>query len=189
MVPSSPGFARSVEEEVKNFRRCYQCSMCSDGCPVAFSMDYFPNELIALLRHGRSDVVLKSRAIWTCVSCHTCATRCPNDIDIVHFMDLLRRRSLQDGVNPSMKNTTTFHRTFVETLLSGGRVDTFKLLTRYQLKTGDMVSSIARFREQTRLAVEMVRKGKLRINLGAKGVGKGRIAAVQKPAGTGTVRG
>ena len=51
-------FSRKIAEEVKNLNRCYQCSMCSDGCPVVFAMDYYPNQIIHLVRLGIKEKVL-----------------------------------------------------------------------------------------------------------------------------------
>jgi len=188
MARLDPDFARDVAADVKNLRRCYQCSMCSDGCPVAAAMDLYPHELIALLRHGMADTALGSKSIWTCVSCHTCAARCPNEVDIVHFMDVLRRRSLREGVNPQVRKAATFHQQFVETIVDDGRVDTLKLLMRYQLRTRDFLSSTSRLREQAGLGLEMLRKGKLKLAGGPPGVGKGAVAAVRRLAGAGTVK-
>ena len=61
-------FASAISGEVKNLNRCYQCSMCSDGCPVAYAMDYYPNQIIHLVRMGMREKVLKSKTIWLCAS-------------------------------------------------------------------------------------------------------------------------
>ena len=60
--------------------------MCSDGCPVAYVMDYYPNQIIHMVRLGLKDKILNSTTIWLCASCETCATRCPNEIDIVSWI-------------------------------------------------------------------------------------------------------
>jgi CO dehydrogenase/acetyl-CoA synthase alpha subunit len=55
-------------------------------CPVAFAMDYKPNQ-ICRWSLGMKERVLSSKTIWVCASCYTCSTRCPNDIDIAKVMD------------------------------------------------------------------------------------------------------
>jgi len=57
--------------------RCYQCGKCTAGCPMAQSMDYSPRQIVRLLQLGLADDALRSRTIWMCASCETCATRCP----------------------------------------------------------------------------------------------------------------
>ena len=161
-------FSRKIAEDVKNLNRCYQCSMCTDGCPVAYAMDYHPNEIVYMTRLGLKDEVLKSSCIWICVSCETCASRCPNDIDIVHLMDVLRGLSLQEKVRSPVNKIPQFHRAFLRSIRSRGRVDTVELLLNYELKTGDVFSSLSKFREQGRQALEMLRKGKIKVGLRKK---------------------
>jgi len=156
-------FARNVSGEVKNLNRCYQCSMCSDGCPVAYAMDYYPNEIIYMAHLGLKEKVLQSKAIWLCLSCNTCATRCPNEIDIVRLMDVLRGQSLREGIKSPVSKIPQFHKAFVEGIRKRGRVDTVELILNYELKTLDVFSSLKKFREQTSYALEMFRKGKLKL--------------------------
>ena len=156
-------FSRKIAEEVKNLNRCYQCSMCSDGCPVAYAMDYHPNELIYMTRMGLKEKVLQSKAMWVCISCQTCATRCPNEIEIVHLMDALRQQTLQEGRKSAADNTPQFHKAFVKGIRKRGRVDTIELLLNYELKTRDVFSSLNKIREQGSQALEMLRKGKFKL--------------------------
>jgi heterodisulfide reductase subunit C len=155
-------FSRKINREVRNLARCYQCSMCSDGCPVAYAMDYHPNQIIHLVRLGLREKVLKSAAIWVCASCETCATRCPNDIEIVRMMDVLRSESLAAGFKGPLSNIPKFHKIFVEQIRKRGRIDEGSLLLNYELKTGDFLSP-DKFREEASLGLEMLRKGKLKL--------------------------
>ena len=116
-------FTRKITEEVKNLNRCYQCSMCSDGCPVAYAMDYYPNQIIHLVRLGLKEKVLPSTTIWLCASCETCATRCPNEIEIVRLMDVLRSESLKEGIKSPVAKISKFHQAFVEQIRKKGRID------------------------------------------------------------------
>jgi heterodisulfide reductase subunit C len=155
-------FARKITEEVKNLNRCYQCSMCSDGCPVAYAMDYYPNQIIHLVRLGLKEKVLQSTTIWLCASCETCATRCPNEIEIVRLMDVLRSESLKEGFKSSVSNISKFHEAFVEQIRKRGRVDEASLMIDYELKTGDFLS-LEKIRELAGLALKMLRKGKVKL--------------------------
>jgi heterodisulfide reductase subunit C len=79
-----------------HLERCYQCNACSSGCPTAYQMDYEPHRFLRMVQLGLKDTVLNSNTYWICLSCETCATRCPNDIEIVRVMDAVREISLQE---------------------------------------------------------------------------------------------
>jgi heterodisulfide reductase subunit C len=136
--------------------------MCSDGCPVAYAMDYYPNQIIHMVRLGLKEKVLQSTAIWLCASCETCAARCPNEIEIVRLMDVLRIASLKEGFKNPVSNIAKFHRVFIEQIRKKGRIDEGGLLLNYELKTGDFLS-FGKIREEARLGLEMFRKGKLKL--------------------------
>jgi heterodisulfide reductase subunit C len=155
-------FSRKVNAQVRNLARCYQCSMCSDGCPVAYAMDFHPNQIIHLVRLGLREKVLKSAAIWICSSCETCATRCPNEIEIVRLMDVLRSESMASGFKGPRNNIPRFHEIFLRQIRKKGRIDEGSLLLNYELKTGDFLSP-EKFREEAGLGLELFRKGKIKL--------------------------
>ena len=76
-------------------RDCYQCGKCSAGCPMAEKMDVLPNQLLRLVQLGKIDKAAASEAIWLCVSCLTCSTRCPKSVDCAGVMDALRQIALE----------------------------------------------------------------------------------------------
>ena len=76
---------------------CYQCGKCSAGCPMAPHMDVLPNQIIRLAQLGMQERLLASRAIWTCVSCMTCNSRCPKDIRIAEVIESLRDMAMRNG--------------------------------------------------------------------------------------------
>jgi len=156
-----PEFSRSLRAVVRNLDRCYQCSACSDGCPVAYAMDYHPNQIIHMVRLGLREEVLQSRAIWLCASCETCATRCPNEIDIVQLMDSLRQLSIREGFNASINEIPQFHSLFVEEIKRGGRINELRLVLRYKLRNGAFLS-FKKVVDDARLGLRMFFKGRLR---------------------------
>lgn len=158
----APSFAQEVKEKSQaHLERCYQCLTCSSGCPVAFAMDYTPNQIIRLVQLGLKDRVLDSSTIWLCASCETCATRCPNDIDIVRVMDTLREISLREG-RTKESNILRFHSTFLECIQSKGRVHELSLILRYMLTSGDIFRFKKLFSDMI-LGLKMFLKGKLAI--------------------------
>ena len=67
---------------------CFQCRKCTNGCPVTFAMDLYPDEVIRMVILGQRDTVLSCRTIWVCAACETCTTRCPNEVKIVVSREL-----------------------------------------------------------------------------------------------------
>jgi len=155
-------FAREVKEESRAYlERCYQCVACSSGCPVAFAMDYMPHQIIRMVQFGLKDRVLDSTTIWLCASCETCATRCPNDIDIVPVMDTLRQTALREGRTQQTK-LPLFHATFLAGIKSNGKIHELMLILRYTLTSGDIFKFKKLFKDMI-LGVKMFIRGKLAI--------------------------
>ena len=72
-----------------NVFECYQCVKCTSGCPLADEFDLTPHQIMRSVQFN-DIAVLKSRSIWLCASCYTCATRCPQKIDVTGVIDALR---------------------------------------------------------------------------------------------------
>jgi heterodisulfide reductase subunit C len=135
--------------------RCYQCRKCTLGCPLAYAMDVMPNAVMRMVQLGLEDELLKSETIWLCASCQTCTTRCPNDIDIAHLMDALRQLGQEKDVPPGDKKVVKFHKAFLSSLRSHGRVFELGMVAQYKLSTFDLFSD-------TKIAMKMLRRGKLK---------------------------
>ncbi len=74
---------------------CYQCGKCSAGCPMAKYMDILPHQMIRYAQLGLKDELMKSEAIWMCVSCLTCNTRCPKGVRIAEVIEGIRQARLR----------------------------------------------------------------------------------------------
>jgi heterodisulfide reductase subunit C len=134
-------------EEVKkksgeNLSLCYQCLKCTAGCPTAPYMDIRPNSIIRMIQMGQKEAVLASRAIWLCVSCETCGTRCPNEIDIGVLMDALREMSIKEGIPAREKNIHLLHEAFIRSIERGGRVHEATMLIDYKLRSRDFTTDL-----------------------------------------------
>ena len=94
------GFIKKVEEiSGQSLRSCYQCGKCSAGCPMAFSMDLLPNQIIRLAQLGLEEDIAKSKAIWLCASCVTCSVRCPRGVDLARVMEAMRLLTLRKNID------------------------------------------------------------------------------------------
>lgn len=157
-----PSFAREVKEKSQaHLERCYQCVACSSGCPVAFAMDYAPHQILRMVQLGLKDRVLDSSTIWLCASCETCATRCPNDIDIVTVMDTLRSMTIREG-RTNATNLPLFHAVFLNSIKSTGRIHELALILWYMLLSSDIFKFKKLFKDMI-LGVKMFLRGKLLI--------------------------
>jgi len=76
---------------------CYQCGNCSAGCPVSDHMDILPNQIIRMVQLGMDEQLMTSKAIWTCVSCMTCNTRCPKNVRIAEVIEAVREIVLRSN--------------------------------------------------------------------------------------------
>jgi len=152
-----PAFANKVKEvSGAGIERCYQCHTCSLSCPVAFAMDYLPNQIIRMVQFGLKEQLLSSSTIWLCATCETCVARCPNDVDVLRVMDTLREMALEEHVEGKEKIIPTFHQTFLESIKLWGRTHELSMLIMLKLRTraiavGDLL-----------LGMKMFLKGKLK---------------------------
>jgi len=96
------------------------------------------------------EALLESQDIWLCAGCYTCATRCPNDIDISAVMDALRQIALAEKVKIGERDALLFHRLFMGVVQRLGRsheavtLGLFKVLSHTPL-TQDMDAGLNLF--------------------------------------------
>ena len=147
--------AQVKEESGTEIDRCYQCLTCSLGCPSAFAMDYLPHQIIRMVQLGLREQVLTSSTIWVCADCQACATRCPNEVDLVKIMDVLREISLREGLVKE-RGVADFHRIFLGNIERWGRQHELSLILRLKLKTRDLFSDLLP-------GMKMMMKGKLKL--------------------------
>jgi heterodisulfide reductase subunit C len=134
--------------------RCLQCAKCSSGCPVAARADLKPHELVRMVQMDLADVALSSRLIWECTSCQTCATRCPQNVDIAAMNDALRAMSRAAGKSAPQTTVPAFNDVFLKNVRARGRVYELGLMAEYKLRTGRLLEDAGK-------APLMLAKGKL----------------------------
>jgi heterodisulfide reductase subunit C len=151
---------------------CYQCAKCSSGCPVASGGDFKPHELVRMVQTDQRQAVLSSRFIWQCASCQTCATRCPQKVDIAAMIDALRGMSrAARAVAPATATAVpVFNDIFLDAIRERGRIFELGLMIRFKLRA-------KRLLEDAGKAPMMLRKGKLPLR-GPKVGGKEERAAL-----------
>jgi heterodisulfide reductase subunit C len=115
--------------------RCIQCGTCTGSCPVSYTMDVSPRELIALFRAGEMETIMKSRTIWICASCYACTTRCPSGIKITDIIYALKRTAMEKQYKGKAPQVQVLASLFVETLKKYGRLHEGTLIRKYYTKT------------------------------------------------------
>ncbi len=150
------GFLAKVERRSGTpVSACFHCLKCTNGCPISYAMDIVPNRLMHMIQLGLRERVLSSSIIWICASCETCTTRCPNDIDVARVMDSLRQMSLEAG-SVAEPQVPMFHEAFLAALKRTGRVHELEMITRYKLKSRNLLAD-------ARLGWEMFKRGRLKL--------------------------
>jgi heterodisulfide reductase subunit C len=119
--------------------QCIQCGVCSGSCTTAAHWEYPPRKVIAMVRSGLKDELLKSNSIWFCVSCYLCTTRCPLDIKPASIVHGLESIALKEGYKPPT-TTTTMYRTFSESIVNNGRIYEFGFMFKYYLQTNPLAA-------------------------------------------------
>ncbi|MFN2218258.1 MAG: 4Fe-4S dicluster domain-containing protein [Anaerolineae bacterium] len=137
---------------------CFQCGVCSGSCPTVDRMEYGPRRIMHMIRLGLADQVLRSRDIWLCVSCFSCSSRCPQQVDISEVMSVLRNLSIARGV--AKDEEAIFSRTFVDVLQRHGRMYEMEVLLRYYASKPGL-SGLVGLVKQAGLGIGMFRKGKI----------------------------
>ncbi len=119
-------------------------------------MDSTPTELMRFVQLGMIDEAMKTNTIWYCLSCQTCSTRCPQDIDIAHVVDTIRILVQEKGIKADTKNMRLFNRLWMNILKYTGRMYEVALTGILNLFTGRPFKDLS-------LGIKMIRKGKLKL--------------------------
>ena len=179
------GATVSLREQVaettgQNPFRCYQCGNCSAGCPMAGRGDYLPHQIFRFLQLDREEP-LHALQPWLCVGCQTCATRCPQELDLSRVMDALRAEAERAETVPAgARRARLFNRIFVDQVLAAGRLSEVKLGAEYNLRAR------APFQNLENLPALLAR-GKIRLD-GKTLRGPGRARRGPRPAPRGKER-
>ena len=154
MEPSLAFIERVSDLSHENVRRCYYCLRCSAGCPAAYAMDYTPAQILRLVQLGQKEALLHSSAIWLCIGCETCGTRCPNEIHAGAVIDALRQMAVAEGVPAAERSVFKLHEAFLNSIRRFGRLHELSMLLEHKLTSRDLLSNLD-------MGVEMMVKGKI----------------------------
>ena len=145
-------------------RDCYQCGKCTAGCPVADRMDLMPNQLVRLIQLGQHERALRAQAIWLCVSCQTCSTRCPKSVNCAGVMDALRELSVEAGLAaPAQQRTIAFQQAFLQNIRRNGRLNELELVGQFKTSVFFKDLNLPFLFKDALLAPKMMQRGKFHL--------------------------
>lgn len=158
--------AHAVRRECgENAYLCYQCQKCSSGCPVSAYFDLAPNQLMRAVQFGQKDLVLKSKTLWLCAMCETCAVRCPHDINITRIMDVLKSMALKEGLSSPLPSAVVFNQAALRGVRWFGRMYEAGLMGEIYMRkmAARTLDYMQLIRWDLPLAWKMIRNGRLKI--------------------------
>jgi heterodisulfide reductase subunit C len=124
-------------------------------------MDFVPNQLIRLVQIGHVERALRSEAIWQCVSCQTCSSRCPKTVDCAAVLDALRQVAIEAGqAAKSQKRTWLFQQAFLNNVRRNGRLNELELIGVFKTKAFADDWSISALLKDSLLGPQLVKRGK-----------------------------
>ena len=149
------GFVEQVSDlSHQNVRRCYYCLRCTAGCPAAYAMEITPAQILKMVQLGQKGTLLRSSAIWLCIGCETCGTRCPNEIHAGAVIDALRQIAIAEKVPAGEKTVLKLHEAFLDSIRLWGRMHELTMLMQYKLTSLDLLSDLD-------MGLDMFVKGKI----------------------------
>lgn len=162
----SSELARQISRQCgENVFRCYQCGKCASGCPVAEHFDLLPNELMRAVQLGRKDRALKSRTLWLCAMCETCAVRCPHGVNITKIMDVLKIMAQGEGLPSPLPSAVLFNQAALRGIRVFGKMFEAGLMGEVYLR--QMAAGTLDYRQLIQkdlpLALKMIGKRKLKL--------------------------
>jgi heterodisulfide reductase subunit C len=98
-------------------------------------MDFTPRKIIAMVRAGFKEEVLRSFTIWLCASCHACTADCPREIKITDVMYALKQLAIKEGVYPKRFPIPVLAQEFFKHVKKEGRNNEKKLMLNMAFKT------------------------------------------------------
>ena len=132
---AQPFLKEVMDRSGQNLSACYQCRRCAAGCSVGDETDFFtPNLLIRMVVLGDRERALNNQLVWKCVSCFTCGTRCPNDIQTARITETLKKMAKAEHLPPLQPKIADFHDAFVNSGIRWGRVNEMEFMGAYEMK-------------------------------------------------------
>jgi heterodisulfide reductase subunit C2 len=158
-----------MEDSHQNLSACYQCKKCAAGCSVGDETgNLTPDRLIRMIVMGDKKGALENKLVWKCVSCYTCGTRCPNDIQTGKITEALKRIAKKENAEVCDPKVQNFHEAFTGSAVRWGRLNEVEFMGFYQLKNSisdmkrkDVGAIFDELMTQTKMLIPMLSKKRM----------------------------
>lgn len=148
---------------------------------MADQMDIIPSVLIRLVQYGDVEEAAKSAAVWQCVSCQTCSTRCPKSVNIAGIIDGLKQYSYERKlVHKRYRRIVAFQKAFLDIIRKNGRTNELELTVLYKMYGFFKDFSIPLSLKDADLALPMLMRKKLHIKMGGPLKDKALVKRIYK---------
>jgi heterodisulfide reductase subunit C2 len=128
---------------------------------MATEMDLMPNQIVRLAQLGHTEKASQCQAIWLCVSCQTCSTRCPKSVDCAGVMDEMRQLSVEKGMfAPAQERTILFQLAFLQNIKKFGRLNELELIRQFKTSAFFKDLNLPLLFKDAMLAPEMMKRKK-----------------------------
>ncbi len=78
---------------------CFNCSECTNSCPICFERNVFdPQRIFRMVNLGLENEILKSPSIWLCIACKTCTEVCSQLVSGHAMIQRLQELAVRDGM-------------------------------------------------------------------------------------------
>lgn len=78
---------------------CYNCSECSNACPIFFERSLFdPQWIFRMVNLGLEQEILASPSIWLCIGCQRCTEACGEQVKGHLIIQHLQELALKEGI-------------------------------------------------------------------------------------------
>lgn len=141
---------------------CLQCGTCSATCPLSIYMDYTPRRIIAMIRSGFKDEVVRSKTIWLCSSCYACSVECPKKVKLTEIMYAIKRQAIKEKIWPkAFRMSPTMNIEFFRLVENNGRNSEGRLMMNIYRKTMDINSIL----KMTPVGMHLLAKRRIRFGI------------------------
>jgi heterodisulfide reductase subunit C len=121
---------------------------------------------------GDREQALKNKLVWKCVSCYTCGTRCPNEIQTARINETLKHMSKEEHLDPLLPKVAAFHKSFCTAANHLGRLNEIEFMGLYEMKNTFRNLMRFRFKEiynetvnQLKLGMRMTKKKRMHFGI------------------------
>jgi len=124
-------------------------------------MDYTPRKIIAMVKGGFKEDVLKSFTPWLCASCYSCQVKCPSQIKITDVMYSLKRDSVEAGVYPSKLPVPALAQSMHNLIAKNGRNSELWVVIAMYMRLKNFIAPL----KMAGMGIDLLRTGRLSLKM------------------------